>query len=542
MPNQWKPTSPLDIIQPHILHLWKACQTDKQIVAELQNHFNTLCYGLGLTKFLKVRKGMGLQRACQQLHTVKTIREAMTDLCLTYPNAGACEVVWSQPPYWHQAILSDPGSKNFGIANAHTMLCQWHDPALQGTLQHRWMQNKKNMMPEIMIRVPSGPWSQSPKNFGALDFKITVEHEALDHICNLYINPSHVVFDLVPQSFGKLIQCCYEELGCPLVTRQSAWDVYLHLLNMLQVNEEIPSVIEDVEKDIPLLGDQQDLPYCEECNGTYYMGGVSGGLGLGTLSAYGYVEHTEELISAGDKHLHQLENLVHDDEPETTTSIDEDIVGLDHNGLVIWEFSDDLDGDADVVDECSQSIAQTLMLYLAIIGRTKAMGNTENRQGPEMLLLGFWLCMYEVEPSDCGFTSDSFYYPMIEAYEAADTEGEKEQSDWALIGVFGDVAGGSSLSGRLNGTLLHKSHWGSCCASGLTTELESVYILVDDHITLRPVFDLWLHDFTYGTPELMQVQQECFENDIGNKLPTSRTTVRAFLMFNATFRVRDTGF
>jgi hypothetical protein len=33
-------------------------------------------------------------------------------------------------------------------------------------------------------------------------------------------------------------------------------------------------------------------------------------------------------------------------------SIDENIVGLDHDGLVIWEFSDDSnDDDAGVVDE-----------------------------------------------------------------------------------------------------------------------------------------------------------------------------------------------
>jgi hypothetical protein len=95
--------------------------------------------------------------------------------------------------------------------------------------------------------------------------QITVEHEALGHMCNLYINPSHVVFNLVPQTFGAIIQCCYEELGCLLVTRESAWDMYLCLLDMLQVNEEISSVIEDVEEDVeedlPLLENQQDLPY-----------------------------------------------------------------------------------------------------------------------------------------------------------------------------------------------------------------------------------------------------------------------------------------
>ncbi|KAG2131597.1 uncharacterized protein EDB93DRAFT_1255445 [Suillus bovinus] len=177
----------------------------------------------------------------------------------------------------------------------------------------------------------------SPEDFGALNFKITVEREALDHVRDLYINPSHVVFDLVPQPLGTLIQRCYEELGCPSVTRQSAWDMYQGLLDVLQVHEEIPSAIsvfEDVEEDLPLLENQQDLPYREENNGTYYMGGVGGGLGL------------------GDGHLHQLDKIAREDEPETTTTIDENIVGLDHDGLVIWEFSDDSnDSDAGVVDE-----------------------------------------------------------------------------------------------------------------------------------------------------------------------------------------------
>ncbi|KAJ7466375.1 hypothetical protein FB451DRAFT_1340589 [Mycena latifolia] len=44
---------------------------------------------------------------------------------------------------------SDPGSENFGLANGHTLLRHLHDPDLKGTLQHRWMREKKNVMPEI---------------------------------------------------------------------------------------------------------------------------------------------------------------------------------------------------------------------------------------------------------------------------------------------------------------------------------------------------------------------------------------------------------
>ncbi|KAJ7932229.1 hypothetical protein B0H13DRAFT_2227784 [Mycena leptocephala] len=53
---------------------------------------------------------------------------------------------------------SDPGAENLGLANGHTMLRHWHDPSLEGTLQHRWMNEKKNVMPEIA-------WSQLRHRF-----------------------------------------------------------------------------------------------------------------------------------------------------------------------------------------------------------------------------------------------------------------------------------------------------------------------------------------------------------------------------------------
>ncbi|KAG1763416.1 hypothetical protein EV702DRAFT_982891 [Suillus placidus] len=254
--------------------------------------------------------------------------------------------------YMPMVTQSDPGSENYGITNGHTMLRQWHDPALQGSLQHRWMRSKKNVMPEIMWSqmrhcftpgfealldhgVTSGwydtnntlqlcvfiPWLQreldayqdrvnntrkwrdqnkilphgapniiyqSPENFGILDIKIKVEHEALDHVRELYIDPSHVVFDLVSQPFSEFMEHCYTELGRPLVTRETAWDVYLRLIATVNDNDEmIPHHIEllDETEDelttLPLIENLQELPYSEDGNGAYYMGGVGGGLGLG---------------------------------------------------------------------------------------------------------------------------------------------------------------------------------------------------------------------------------------------------------------------
>ncbi|KAJ6474357.1 hypothetical protein C8R45DRAFT_835079 [Mycena sanguinolenta] len=53
---------------------------------------------------------------------------------------------------------SDPGTENYGLANGHTLLRHLHDPSLEGTLQHRWMLKKKNVMPEI-------GWSQLRHRF-----------------------------------------------------------------------------------------------------------------------------------------------------------------------------------------------------------------------------------------------------------------------------------------------------------------------------------------------------------------------------------------
>jgi hypothetical protein len=53
---------------------------------------------------------------------------------------------------------SDPGTENYGLANGHTLLRHLHDPSLEGTLQHRWMTRKKNVMPEL-------GWSQLRHRF-----------------------------------------------------------------------------------------------------------------------------------------------------------------------------------------------------------------------------------------------------------------------------------------------------------------------------------------------------------------------------------------
>ncbi|KIK80942.1 hypothetical protein PAXRUDRAFT_157290 [Paxillus rubicundulus Ve08.2h10] len=91
--NQWKPTSPLEQIEPHIRQLWKAQLTDREIVQELGNCIDTTQYGISLTKFVEIHNSLGLCHTCQQADTPESIHAAMIELQAMYLKAGAHEMV-----------------------------------------------------------------------------------------------------------------------------------------------------------------------------------------------------------------------------------------------------------------------------------------------------------------------------------------------------------------------------------------------------------------------------------------------------------------
>ncbi|KAG1810715.1 hypothetical protein EV424DRAFT_1542835 [Suillus variegatus] len=497
MPNQHKPTPPLDELAPHILRYWKTRLNDKEIVQALQKHFNTERYGIGLTKFHQIRVDMGLEWSCRQGHTIETIHEAVMDLRKMYPHAGTREMIsllfhersmsvsrsvmmsyfaayepelvrqrkarklkrkrfwaarvndlfaidqhdkwlrfglslhtgiepflgrimWirnlamSDMPFVNTSLTqvldmllitqSDLGSENYGIANAQTLLRQRYDPTLQGTLQHRWMCMKKNVMPEITWsqlrrRFTPGfenlldegviegwydsvdtlqmmifhwvfiPWLQqeldayrdrvnnsakrrdrnkvlphgvptliyhSPEDFGALDFKVSIDREGIDYVHNVYINASNPiqsgasfvplcvavstpVFDLVPPMLGNFIEHCYDAMGRPAL----AENPHPNLLLTRTENEGAATSA------LTLISGHADLPFNEEPDDMYYMGGVRGGLGL------------------GDSHVHNLNALAELDEPDVP--LDGSSAGV--GPLIVWQFSSDESENDGAVDE-----------------------------------------------------------------------------------------------------------------------------------------------------------------------------------------------
>ncbi|KAF8444487.1 hypothetical protein L210DRAFT_957937 [Boletus edulis BED1] len=288
---------------------WRAALAQR-IVAELQKEINSKEYGIGLTKFIEIR----------QRHTEETICPAMIELRRMYPDAGihemrsllfhehnmavcitvcTCYIIHLQRKVnrlcrrrfraagvndmwtvWHsnrnpQLILSyyletverlgfiqmitqsDPGTENFGIANAQTMLRQINDLTLTGFSQfrcrfapgfeklldesvHEGWYNTHNTLQVMLFHWLFILWLQrevdnyvfrinnTQKRFdkhkilphdipelihrcaadnGALNFKVTISQDAISCVRNLYIDPHN--------------HLCYNELGRPPITRVS---------------------------------------------------------------------------------------------------------------------------------------------------------------------------------------------------------------------------------------------------------------------------------------------------------------------------------
>ncbi|KAG2739150.1 hypothetical protein P692DRAFT_201678111, partial [Suillus brevipes Sb2] len=134
-------------------HFWAAGVND---IVAVDQHDKWLWFGLALHTGIEPFSGCIMWM--RVWHSNRNLQLILSYYLDTIENLGHMPLV----------TQSDPGTENFGIANGHTMLRQWYDPSLQGTLQHRWMQTKKNVMPEIA-------WSQLRRRF-TLGFESLLDH------------------------------------------------------------------------------------------------------------------------------------------------------------------------------------------------------------------------------------------------------------------------------------------------------------------------------------------------------------------------------
>ncbi|KAK0473927.1 hypothetical protein IW261DRAFT_1552874 [Armillaria novae-zelandiae] len=161
---------------------------------------------------------------------------------------------------------SDMGNENGNVAQAQ-------NPSLNGTIQHRWKFDKKNIPSEILWSVFQRTFTfgfegvlqhgveqgwydlniplDVPERFGAEDFKVAFSAESINKARQLYAPPDHPVLKLVPDTFTTLAHGFITDLGNPEVNQNVIWDIYLSLRAKFYDAEPITS-------DDEVLGEEKD--------------------------------------------------------------------------------------------------------------------------------------------------------------------------------------------------------------------------------------------------------------------------------------------
>lgn len=98
----------------------------------------------------------------------------------------------------------------------------------------------------------------------------------------------------MPPEFEKLAGILYESMGSPSVKSNNIWQIYRELLHRFENLDEAVTLLEKCQAYFDLINEEVNLeppsgtdlhggPENPREDGSYYMGGVNNGLGLGVL-------------------------------------------------------------------------------------------------------------------------------------------------------------------------------------------------------------------------------------------------------------------
>jgi hypothetical protein len=191
----------------------------------------------------------------------------------------------------------------------------------------------------------------------------------VQHVRDLYAPQDHPVFELVPPTFGRLAEQFYREIGSPVISRTNVWDVYMGIRAHFYHLEGIPddyqlewdsaitqareeSDARDANMPIELIPDLRGL-----CNGldvarpdgSYYMGGVNNGQGIGAILRVRLPHGALRLMNPSDAtHNDELNRLLNEDEPAVENNNGLGLNDVDDAPLIVdWFTSDEEDGAAE---------------------------------------------------------------------------------------------------------------------------------------------------------------------------------------------------
>jgi len=125
--------------------------------------------------------------------------------------------------------------------------------------------------------------------------QIQVEQAAIDHVRQEFAPPDNPVFQLVPPEFGEYAGILFESMGSPDINSENIWEIYRELVYRFEHLDDAVDFIEQLHVYLDLLDDEGNVADMEPPagmelhggmenpgpDGSYYMGGVNNGLGLG---------------------------------------------------------------------------------------------------------------------------------------------------------------------------------------------------------------------------------------------------------------------
>jgi hypothetical protein len=108
-----------------------------------------------------------------------------------------------------------------------------------------------------------------------------------DEMAEIYAPPDNPIFQLVPPLFDELVDNHYADIGQPVVTSDTFWEIFLTLLECLRhsADEELTGVLTDSDRQetaaqddgLPVLPDMQPLRNGDPVAGkrSHYVGGLA---------------------------------------------------------------------------------------------------------------------------------------------------------------------------------------------------------------------------------------------------------------------------
>ncbi|KXN81720.1 hypothetical protein AN958_03791, partial [Leucoagaricus sp. SymC.cos] len=150
-------------------------------------------------------------------HTIHTIWDEMIYIQKWYPTAGALDA---------KSILFHEHDIDVPKLLFRYLFIPWVQAELNRYIERtNYTIRRADKYKILPTGIPLNIFD-SPHRYGTLNFKVMMPPGVIAEARQLYANPEHGVFQLVPPDFMHYTTGIYNTLGSPAIIRKNIWDIY----------------------------------------------------------------------------------------------------------------------------------------------------------------------------------------------------------------------------------------------------------------------------------------------------------------------------